>query len=340
MARTVVTVSNALIGAVLDGIALSETESRALLDEVGLSFDTVRDIHGRTSIVRLARLWRRVMRRTEDDFIGLRIGTSVRPDRFGLAVHAAQHGTDFRTVLVQFAKYATLVNDLIECKLDDARPLARFTARLHWNVLKLERHAVDLTFAATITWAHQNLDAAPGLREVRLKHGLTGSRARYERIFAAPIVFSASHNELVFDAAYLDAPVRARNPELGCILERFASQEIERIPAVTGLPAQLVQILRRQLAAGAAIELPAVAAELELTPRSLQRRLHQHATSFSVLLDDARRSLAPALLATADGNVEQVGFRLGYSEPTAFIRAFKKWYGMTPGSFRRTKSIG
>lgn len=242
MARTVVTVSNALIGAVLDGIALSESESRTSLHEVGLSFDTVRDIHGRTSIVRLARLWRRVMRRTEDDFIGLRIGTSVRPDRFGLAVHAAQHGTDFRTVLVQFAKYATLVNDLIECKLDDARPLARFTARLHWNVLKLERHAVDLTFAATITWAHQNLDAAPGLREVRLKHGLTGSRARYERIFAAPIVFNASHDQLVFDAAYLDAPVRERNPELGCILERFASQEIaDGLPALATVLASLAK---------------------------------------------------------------------------------------------------
>jgi AraC-like DNA-binding protein len=138
---------------------------------------------------------------------------------------------------VRVAKYATLVNDLIECKLDDARPLARFTARLHWNVLKLERHAVDLTFAAS--------NRAPRDRR----------RARA-------------------DAAQSPAPP----PPARDVVQRVARR--------------------------------------------------------------ARRSLAPALLATADSNVEQVGFRLGYSEPTAFIRAFKKWYGMTPGSFRRTKSIG
>ena len=77
---------------------------------------------------------------------------------------------------------------------------------------------------------------------------------------------------------------------------------------------------------------------LGIPVRSMQRRLSEHATSFSILLDQARRSLAPALLTEPESNVEQVGFRLGYSEPTAFIRAFKKWYGVTPGSYRRARS--
>jgi AraC-like DNA-binding protein len=336
--KTAVTVSNALINAIVDGIPVSETQRLELLDGVGLSLETVRDVNARTSILVLARLWRKILRLTQDEFVGLHIGRAIRAERFGLAVHAAQHGSDFRQVLVRFAKYATLVNDLIECGLEEGEPLARYTTRLHWNVLGLERHAVDITFAAVKSFANSRLANPHPVRELRLKHSLVSGRARYEELFDAPVVFAAKRNELVFDAAALDEPVRAPDPELGRILERYAALEMSRIPVVTDLPSRIAQLLRHELEAGRAVDLPAMAVQLEMSPRRLQRRLSERATSFSKLLDDARRELAPTLLAEPDANVEQVGFRLGYSEPTAFIRAFRKWYGTTPGSYRRAKS--
>jgi AraC-like DNA-binding protein len=339
VARNLVTVSNSLVAAIVDGVGAGDDERRALLASARIQPDAVRDVHGRTSIVALARLWRRVMRATDDDFVGLRIGSSVRGDRFGLAVHAAQHADDFRAVLVQFAKYATLVNDLMECKLEVAPPVARFVARLHWNVLRLERHAVDITFAAVAAFARDRLAERLVVREVRLVHNRVAGRAVYERLFGAPLVLGANRNELVFDAAILDAPVADRDPELGALLDRYASLELARIPVVTDLPARIAQVVRRQLVAGTAVELAAIAKELEMTARTLQRHLAAHATSFTVLLDEQRRALAPEMLAEPGANVEQVGFRLGYSEPTAFIRAFKKWYGTTPGNYRRGANL-
>jgi AraC-like DNA-binding protein len=80
-----------------------------------------------------------------------------------------------------------------------------------------------------------------------------------------------------------------------------------------------------------------VARELRMSARQLQRKLSEASTSFSALQDDARKTLAPSMLATDGANVEQVAFSLGFADPTAFIRAFKRWFGVTPGTFQRTK---
>jgi AraC-like DNA-binding protein len=332
-----VTVSNALLSAIVDGAPLPDADKPRLLAEVGVSPEAVRDIQARTSIRVLARLWKRIVRATGDELVGLHIGTAIPGHRFGLAARAATQGDDLRQVLVRFAKYATLVNDLLECRLEEAPPLARFTARLSWDVLGLERPAVDLTFASVVGWARQHLTAPLVVHELRLQHARATGRRTYEALFRCPIVFGAERNELVFDATALDARVSTRDPELGLLLDRYASLELAATPVVTDLPARLAQLLRRQLQAGTPVDLATVAGLVQMTPRRLQRRLREHATSCSVLVEDARRALAPELLAAPDANVEQVGFRLGYSEPTAFIRAFKKWYGQTPGSFRRAK---
>jgi AraC-like DNA-binding protein len=338
MAGTLITVSNSVIAAIIDGIPLTDAERCELLASVGLSTETVRDVNARTSMLVLSRLWKRVLYVTGNDVVGLTIGASVRGEQFGLAVHAAEHADNFRHVLIEFTKYTPLINNLFVCELEETPPLARFTTRLHWDVFGLERHAVDITFAALTKWVRDHLAVAMVVREVRLAQTLAFARGEYERMFGAPIVFGARRNELVFESAILDAAVDRRDPELGRLLGRYASQELLRIPILTDLPSRLGHVLRRRLEEGESIDVASLAGELGIPVRSMQRRLSQHATSFSALIEQTRRSLAPALLAKSDSNVEQVSLHLGYSDPTAFIRAFKKWYGVTPGSYRRARS--
>jgi AraC-like DNA-binding protein len=334
--RSVVTVSNSLISAILDGTPLGDPVKDQLLDQVGLTWPRVRDLHARTSIVTLSRLWKRLVRATDDHVLGLRIGTVIPARRFGLTVQTAQHARDLRSAIEQFARYASLINDLLEARLEIGPHDARFVARLHWDVLGLERHAVDIVFAAFVAWTRQHLAAPLVVRELRLKHRLTAAHARYGEVFQAPVELSADRNEVVFDAAILDEPVVTSDAELAALLDRYASQELDRLPVVTDLPSRVGQLVRAALLASREVELASIAAELQMSSRRLQRRLGDHATSFSLLLDDTRRALAPTLL-LAGGNVDQVGYQLGYSEPTAFIRAFKKWYGQTPGSFRKDR---
>ncbi len=331
--RSLVTVSNALVSAIVDGAPLSADDKRQMLERSGLVEPVIRDITGRSSIVKLARLWRHLLRMTGDEFVGLTIGTAVRADRFGVGVKAAHHSTDFRSALVQFVKYASLINDLLECKLEEDADTARLVARLHWDVFGLERHAVDIIFAALPRFARERLGADLVVREVRVKHGLRS--AKYDDMFRAPVTYSAPRYEIVFEAHLLGAPMVNRDSQLALLLDKFAKQELDKNPIVTDLPARIVQILRASMVERTDVDIEALATQLETTTRSLQRRLQEHSTSYSMLLDEARRGLAPELLDDPAANVEQVCFQLGYSEPTAFIRAFKKWYGMTPGTFRK-----
>lgn len=330
----IATVSNALISAILDGVPLSEAQKAGLLEEADLDADVVRDVNERTSILVLSRMWARVLDLTGDPFVGLDIGHAVPPDRFGLAVHAATHSEDLRQVLQRFVKFAPLINGMIQCRLDEEDGVARFGMKFYWDVLGLERHAVDITFVGLLTWARRYL-ARFALREVRLRHSLASAEPRYREVFGAPVVLGAPRNEMVLDAADLDQVVLEKNLQLGCLLSRFATAELSAIPVLASLPERIIQILGRELQRGNRADLATVCAELRMPERYLQRKLQESSTSFSALRDDVRRTLAPAMLKAPSANVEQVGWRLGFAEPTAFIRAFKKWYGLTPGAYRQ-----
>ena len=84
--------------------------------------------------------------------------------------------------------------------------------------------------------------------------------------------------------------------------------------------------------------MPAVARALGIGVRSLRRRLQEEGASFVDLADETRATLAKQLLAQDDQGIEQAAYELGFADPSAFHRAFRRWTGMTPREFRRTRS--
>lgn len=96
---------------------------------------------------------------------------------------------------------------------------------------------------------------------------------------------------------------------------------------------QVAQVLAERLK-GSVPPLSEIAKELAMSDRNLQRALRNDGTSFQQLLDDVRRDLAIRHLANPATSAGQVGFLLGFSEPSAFHRAFRRWTGKAPGEFR------
>jgi AraC-like DNA-binding protein len=81
-----------------------------------------------------------------------------------------------------------------------------------------------------------------------------------------------------------------------------------------------------------------VARELNMSSKTLERRLADRKTTFSTLLDDARSGLAKHYLTDTDLRLEQIAYLTGYSEPAALVRAFRRWTGTTPMQFRSKRS--
>jgi len=146
--------------------------------------------------------------------------------------------------------------------------------------------------------------------------------------------FGAELHRLRLRAGDLDR-AQAGDDALAEILAAHATQLLARLPETSDLVAQVRAAVRQRIAEGASLE--AVARRLELSARTLQRRLTEQGITFLQLVDDERRELALQLLAAPATSAAEVAFAVGFSEQSAFHRAFVRWTGKTPGAWRRER---
>ena len=160
--------------------------------------------------------------------------------------------------------------------------------------------------------------------------------APFRQIFNCPVAFSGCASGLVFGASYMQRRLAHHDPDLcdylGCQLEQFA-------PVGEKIAAQVLRLLQTAIPSGI-VRSEQIADLLGVRPRTLHRRLRECGTNFQELLDYARYGLARRLLDETPMTVGKVAETLGYSEPSAFVRAFRRWSGATPNEWRNGAAAG
>ena len=156
--------------------------------------------------------------------------------------------------------------------------------------------------------------------------------AEYDLLFPCPLVFSTEQSSLLFHSRYLSMPLLQDERTLKHFLERSPADLLSRPDDGDSLSSRLRRLLSRDSAHWPDLE--AVAAHLHISPQTLRRHLREEGTSFQELKDQLRRDIAIYHLGRADLSLQQIAEQLGFSEPSAFHRAFKKWTGLTPGAYR------
>jgi len=160
----------------------------------------------------------------------------------------------------------------------------------------------------------------------------------YQRVFGCPIRARASWTGWALSKSAMQVPLRRRDAALGRFLEGQAAEIIARQPKDGDIREEVIGILTTQATVGD-LSLDTVARRLAITPRTLQRRLAQAGTSFDALCDQARRAAAETYLKSTTLSISEVTYLLGYSEPTAFHRAWRRWFGgITAQVFREQHS--
>jgi AraC-like DNA-binding protein len=146
--------------------------------------------------------------------------------------------------------------------------------------------------------------------------------------------FNQPMNRILFDAAVLDFPIITADP----ISVQLARMQCERDMEELGFSAQMADRVRRLIADGEDElgSLEQLALRLDLSPRTLRRRLAAEGVSFSVLVDEGRRDKALRLLRSSRLSIEHVARQLGYTTASSFVRAFHRWTGKTPVQYRRS----
>jgi len=174
---------------------------------------------------------------------------------------------------------------------------------------------------------------APTLREVRMVCEPPADTVAYERVFQAPVRFGADQNALTIRAV-LDAPMPTSDPALVSVLEGYADSLLDNLPAMGSLVASVAGLIRQGLSEGPP-GVDQLSRQLAISPRTLRRRLREEDTSVSAIVTQVRHQLALEYLSSGDISASEIAYLLGFSDPTAFQRAFKRWQGCAPIEHRR-----
>jgi len=197
--------------------------------------------------------------------------------------------------------------------------------------------AVERDLAA---WANAAWEIRPGgfpAKSAQLRFSRPAYDWRFDKICGARPMFGASINAILLGAESLDTPLPQADASMARLCEEQCRQLLARRRVRSGFAGQVRDRLSRAPADMPSLE--RVASELHIAPRSLRRRLEEEGTSFRSLLDEVRQALAEELLSTSPMKLEEIAARLSYAEPATFISAFKRWKGMSPTAYRRTRQI-
>jgi AraC-like DNA-binding protein len=303
-----------------------------IAESAGISVAELAERDRRVPLDKLLEVFDEIERRAGDPAFGLRVAEAsrARPDN-ALALALASSptlGEAFRRV----ARYTRIINDAAAIELATAGDVVRVQYRLD-RAGEPHRAGAQMALAMLCLLGRESLGARFRVAHVAFRHPAphTAVLAEYARIFEAPVAFGAHIDELVVPPAVLAEPLPRADPALCAHLDRHLDELLDRMQPAA-LRAQVSRLLGRQLSGGAP-DIEWVAAQLHMSPRSLQRRLRDAGTSFQELLDSLRRDLALRYLAQGLA-VAEVAFLIGFTEASNFHRAFKRWTGMTPAEAR------
>lgn len=267
-----------------------------------------------------------IAKRRDDPAFALTLARAASARPLGLFGHMVWLSGTVRDALTRAVKFWAMVTQRTTLSLVEAGGIATIQQRAVPAAVPKGRILTEFPFASLALRARDATKGAFALRAVRFRHHGEMVPA-YAEVFRAPVTFGAPLDELELEAAQLDLALASADPITSAALEQKVAQLIAHVPARDSF------IDRVRTAAAANLEvtptLETVAKRVGVSARTLRRHLEQHGHTLRAIIDDLRRERADALL-DAGMSVKEIAFALGFSEPSAFSRAYKRWTGKAP----------
>ncbi len=318
--------SVALLRPLAELLGRLELDGAGLLTALEITDDTAPDAY--VAGERVDRLLEQRAASRRDLAFGLTLAreSMVRP--LGLFGHMVWLSGTVRDALARAARYFAVISRRTTLTLieHDGRAILR------QNSLSGEPRGkilTDLAFGSLALRARAATGGRFAASAVRFTHAVDpAAHSLYRDVFGAPVTFGAPVDELEVDAEHLALPLSTADPITSAALETKVAQ---LTAASSSIRSPFLDRVRQVAAArlGAAISLEIVAKDLGISARTLRRHLEQEDASLRTIVDEVRRARADELLATGV-SVKEIAFALGFSEPSAFSRAYKRWTGRPP----------
>lgn len=307
-------------------------DCRAIFPELGLDYAALEDPDARFPQDGMTRLWQRAVELSGDPAIGLNMAKVVRPASFHVVGYALMSSRTLKEGFARLVRYQRIIGEGADLSFRPQRAGYELTLAIHGDRLPAARQSCEASLAYALAFCRWMTGKPIRPQRVLFQGDPPADLQPFEQVFQGPLQFNADHYGLLFERADMDMPLPTANESLAQLHDRFAGDYLARFSEsrVTHLTRQ---VLCRLLPQGEPRR-EVVAQALHLSQRTLQRRLQEEGSSFQQLLDDTRCELAQQYLAQPALSLLEVAYLLGFADPSNFFRAFRRWFGLTPGEYR------
>lgn len=287
------------------------------------------------------RLMERIASESNNPDLGLQIGQHMSLSAAGLIYQIVQSSRTMREALHYCAEFAMLGCSSLPISIED-RPDAVyviFTPTEGWEKrsnLSLQ-HTLDGVMVFSLREYHSLTMYKDAPIAVHFKRE-ENDTSYLEQVFGCPVLTGQAHNAILLKPEQVDQPVISSDYKLLQLLVNFANEKLEQNKEVGNSFVREVKRCILNMVRPSFPTIEQVAAQFNMSVRSLQRKLKAEGQTFQDLVETLRQDAAKNYLRNEDLTIGEVGFLLGYAEPSAFVRAFKRWTGVAPGTYRRVNA--
>ena len=309
-----------------------EIDPEPLFREMSMSPELMKRPGGRYRLDSIDNLWRKASKIIDDPCFGLKAAELWHPSNFGALGYSMLASNTLRTALERVERYHRFLSDELFIKLNETEEGLTYTL-----ISSHEKRDIparnDAILAVTMSMCRLNYieDLAPV--SVTLTHPKPSCSARFYEYFRSPVVFEAPANSLTLPIEAVDKNLPGSNPQLAELNDQVMIEYLAQLDQDHVIQ-KVKAVIIDQLPSGNVTD-KTVARKLYMSPRKLQRQLRSEDTTYATLLNEVRQDLARRYLREQDISLTEIAFLLGFSESSAFSRAFKRWMGVSPSEYRK-----
>jgi AraC-like DNA-binding protein len=317
------------------GVAGNAVDARAVLGSVGLDADGA---------------WDPKHMLDEDDYYGmielmaeqmdvtalpLTVGQAMRPDEYGALGLAWKAAPNLLGSFSRVERYWRLWTSFAQYQLEEVEDGVLFVEhRLGSRRLGM-RLSIEADLASGVSLSRQVSPRPFAPLQVYFRHAAPKTVEHHEAYFGCPVHFEAARDAMLLSRHSLMEPNVLGDQGITQFLVSHLDHELEQIDEEPSLQTQTKSEIARALSEGLP-KMGDIARQMGLSARSFHRRLAEHGLSFQTLTEETRREIAKAMLQEDRYALSEIAFLTGYSEQSAFNRAFKRWMGVTPAAYRKS----
>ena len=329
MQPTVITSWTLLLAKALDARGI---ESREFFRAAGLDPALLTRAGARYPALKMPGLWQRAVELTGEECIGLESAKYWHPTTAHALGYTWLASDNLGEAFTRLQRYIHIFNDATVVTINDDSGQYMVAIAGNYGDIRAADEGIDAGVATLVQMCRAAAGADFSPLRVELRREPPGCAEKFYEFFRCPVQFNGE-----VDAIYLDLPSIQRqlpesNRELALANELVTIDYLSRLQS-SDTTLKAVKVMVDKLPDGS-VTAEQIARELHLSPRTFQRRLQQEDTSFSQLLDAVRRELATTYMEATDKSVTEITYLLGFAETSTFSRAFKRWTGQSPTTFR------